>query len=338
MKHLYYDLMNEADKVYILKGADGFKLRKMIKQLGMLFIERHFNVDFFFEPYFEQSVEAIYIKNPKKILILQGTSPSIEPIQIGFRDFVIPLYDCIDLEKIDEKKLRDVTKKEENVRQQLFQTINKGLVIHDDWEVETQKGMNWDNLNKHVEVFIKNIFSHIQLNKRGEITHRLLGTLTPNGAKDTLESITKHLHKRVFIKGYPGTGKSTLMKKVANVALSRGFDVQYVWCGLDSRGIDMVIVPELSFCIFDSTLPHEYFPDPSRKGDEIFDIVQYCNLTEEAKRKLENIISDYKKTMKEAKVYAKEYANFILQKREIIDAAINDTEWKKRTAELFKLI
>ena len=36
------------------------------------------------------------------------------------------------------------------------------------------------------------------------------------------------------------------------------------------QDIDMVVVRELDFCIFDSTSPHEYFP--SRTGDEIIDI------------------------------------------------------------------
>ena len=66
-----------------------------------------------------------------------------------------------------------------------------------------------------------------------------------------------YLEKRLFIKGYPGTGKSSMMKKLANEALKRGYDVQLVWCGLDANSIDMVILPELSFCIFDSTEPHD---------------------------------------------------------------------------------
>lgn len=338
MKHLYNEMMKEADKVYILKGADGFKLRELLKKLGTFFIEGNYHVEFFYEPLFEQSVEAIYIKHPKKILILQGTTPSLEPIQLGTRDFVIPLYDCIDVHRLNGKQLIEVTAKEEELRQLLFKTINKALRIHDDWEVETQKGMKWEGLNEQVDRFIKNLFSHMQLNKKGEVTHRLLGTLTPNGAQDTLQDITKHFHRRVFIKGYPGTGKSTLMKKIASIALSRGFDVQYVWCGLDSRAIDMVILPELSFCIFDSTMPHEYFPDKSRVGDEIFDMEQHCHLTEKEEKNLEKIIANYKNTMKLATSYAKEYAQIILQKRKIIDNAIDEAIWEKQTNMFFQLV
>lgn len=338
MKHFYHEMMKEADKVYILKGANGFTIRELIKKLGSLFVDENYNVEFFYEPLFEQSVEAIYVKGVEKILILQGTNPSLEPIQLGVRDSVISLYECVDVNQVDGKELVEVTKKEEELQQQMFKTINKALKIHDDWEVETQKGMQWDGLNEQVDDFINQLFSHIQLNKKGKVTNRLLGTLTPNGARDTVQSITKHLHRRVFIKGYPGTGKSTLMKKIAGEAIDRGFDVQYVWCGLDSRAIDMVILPELSFCIFDSTMPHEYFPDSNRKGDEIFDMEQYCHLTEQAKNNLEMIISNYKKTMNEAILYAKAYEQLVFQKRKIIDDSINKNKWDMQVAPLFKLI
>lgn len=337
MKHVYHDIMQEAEKVYILKGADGFLLRDFIKKLGGKFIEENDNVDFFYEPLFEQSVEAMFVRS-KKLLVLQGNNPAIEPILPGLRDIVIELYGCIDPNRIDGRRLQEISLGEEKIRKKLFETINKALLIHDDWEAETQKRMEWNGLNEQVDAFIKNLFSHIQLNKEGKVTHRLLGTLTPNGARDTVQSITKHVHRRIFIKGYPGTGKSTLMKKIANVALSRGFDVRYVWCGLDSRAIDMVIIPELSFCIFDSTMPHEYFPEKSRAWDEIFDMEQYCKLTELEEKNLERIIADYKNTMKKATSYAKKYADTIFQKRKIIDDAINEKEWETRTAQLFKII
>ena len=41
-------------------------------------------------------------------------------------------------------------------------------------------------------------------------------------------------------------------------------------CSLDPGSCDMVLVRELSFCVFDSTAPHEYFPE--REGDETIDI------------------------------------------------------------------
>ena len=40
-------------------------------------------------------------------------------------------------------------------------------------------------------------------------------------------------------------------------------------CSLDPKSLDMVVVPELSFCAFDATAPHAY--EPSLATDEIID-------------------------------------------------------------------
>ncbi|WP_054860951.1 hypothetical protein [Gracilibacillus sp. JCM 18860] len=76
--------------------------------------------------------------------------------------------------------------------------------------------------------------------------------------------------KRYFIKGRAGSGKSTLLKKVVSASKERGFDIEVYHCGFDPESVDMVVIRELSVCLFDSTDPHEYFP--KRKGDEIVDL------------------------------------------------------------------
>ena len=128
------------------------------------------------------------------------------------------------------------------------------------------------------------------------------------------------------------------MKRFAKEALSRGLDVQLVWCGLDSDSIDMVILPELKFCIFDSTEPHVYFPDENRPGDELFDIAQHCHPTEVEENNIKEIVAKYKATMADAKQFALEYAEEERKVREAIDAALNEEEFDKRVARLFTLI
>lgn len=77
-----------------------------------------------------------------------------------------------------------------------------------------------------------------------------------------------------MVKGRAGSGKSTLLKKIAAEGLKRGYDVEVYHCGFDSNSLDMVIVRELGVAIFDSTAPHEYFPD--RDTDEIVDMYELC--------------------------------------------------------------
>ncbi|WJH37323.1 hypothetical protein N6H14_10145 [Paenibacillus sp. CC-CFT747] len=90
------------------------------------------------------------------------------------------------------------------------------------------------------------------------------------GAFDFIQSLTAPLERRIFIKGRPGSGKSTLLKKLAAAAEEKGIEVQVFHCGFDPNSLDMLIFPKLGTAIFDSTAPHEYYPN--RDGDEILDM------------------------------------------------------------------
>ena len=339
MKNVYKNVMNEADAVYLLKGAHGFKISELLQKLGAYYYDKGFDIEYFQDPLFEDTIEAIFIKAPQRILILQATNPAIEPIIPGARDHVISLYDCVDEQKLSSNEsLFSLNESKGSYYNQCFAALSKAIYIHDDWEVETRKNMKWSGLNQQYEELTRTVLGDTLLEKSGQLTHRILGTLTPAGARDTVQSITQHLEKRFFIKGYPGTGKSSMMKKFAKEALSRGYDAQLVWCGLDANSIDMVILPELSFCIFDSTEPHVYFPDETRPGDEIFDIAKYCHPTEVEESNIKRIVTKYKATMAEATQFAHQYAEQERIVREAIDAALNLEEFHKRTAGLFELI
>ncbi|MEK4427165.1 nucleotide kinase [Solibacillus sp. FSL K6-1523] len=337
MKNVYKEVMNEAKTVYLLKGTHGFKVSELLQKLGTYYHDKGAEIEYFHDPLFEQSIEATFVKAPYGILFLAASNPSIEPIIIGDRDVVISLYDCVDVQKFSSTiPITSITELKQTYFDKCFASLSKAIHIHDDWEVETRKSMDWNGLNEQYEDLINQLFGETQYERSAKLTHRLLGTLTPEGARDTLQSITHNIEKRLFIKGYPGTGKSSMMKKLAKEALQRGYDAQLVWCGLDANSIDMVIIPELKFCIFDSTEPHVYFPDENRSGDEIFDIAKHCHPTEIEENNINEITVKYKAAIAEARHYARLFAVEERKVREAIDDALNIEEFNKRTAKLFQ--
>ena len=339
IKDVYQDVMNEANQVILLKGAHGFKVAELLQNLGEFYYEKGINIEYFYDPLFENTIEAIFIKEPHLILVIQATNLTINPEHLGERVQVISFYDCIDEERLTlDGEIFSLNLSKQTFYHQCFSALSRAIALHDDWEVETRKYMNWDGLNAQFADLSFNLFGNKKLDKNGIITHRLLGTLTPTGASDTVQSITQNLTKRLFIKGYPGTGKSSMMKQLANQALKFGYDVQLIWCGLDSNSIDMVILPELEFCIFDSTEPHVYFPEENRVGDEVFDIAQHCHPTEVEEKNIEQIVLKYKAAIAEAKQYLKLYANEERKVREMIDEELDLKTFHQITAQLFKLI
>lgn len=55
----------------------------------------------------------------------------------------------------------------------------------------------------------------------------------------------------LILKGGPGCGKSTLMKRVARQAEERGLDVEYIPCSGDPESLDAIVLPQKKAAIVD---------------------------------------------------------------------------------------
>lgn len=63
-------------------------------------------------------------------------------------------------------------------------------------------------------------------------------------------------HHPYIIKGGPGTGKSTLMKKVARRAEEMGYETELIYCSSDPQSLDGIIVKDIGVSVIDGTSPH----------------------------------------------------------------------------------
>ncbi len=65
--------------------------------------------------------------------------------------------------------------------------------------------------------------------------------------------------KRIYvIKGGPGTGKSTFLKRVAAAFENKGSSVEYYYCSSDPDSLDAITVKDAGIAITDGTSPHVY--------------------------------------------------------------------------------
>lgn len=85
------------------------------------------------------------------------------------------------------------------------------------------------------------------------------------------------LDRIYIIKGGPGTGKSTLMKKIGEEAEERGLSPEYVLCSSDPESLDGVIIPELSTAFADGTSPHVIEPKYPVAVERIIDLYNCMN-------------------------------------------------------------
>jgi hypothetical protein len=179
--------------------------------------------------------------------------------------------------------------------------LAEALKIHDSWETIYISNMDFDVADRLAEEMTEKIIGQQRLEKTGILKDRFFGALTVDGSSDYIDNLTADVQKRYFIKGRPGTGKSTFLRRIATGALQAGFDVEVYHCAFDTGSLDMVILRELGVCLFDSTPPHEYFP--SRADDETIDFYKAAvkeKTDEKYRGELAAIMSDYKAAIAKA--------------------------------------
>lgn len=104
-----------------------------------------------------------------------------------------------------------------------------------------------------------------------------LGANTPNGFTSLFDELYNPYEKyrAYIIKGGPGTGKSSFMKKVAAAAQEKGYECELVYCSSDPESLDGVIIPELSLSIADGTAPHVLEPKFPGACENILNLGQF---------------------------------------------------------------
>ena len=63
-----------------------------------------------------------------------------------------------------------------------------------------------------------------------------------------------------ILKGGPGCGKSSLLRRVGAAAEEKGLDVEYILCSGDPDSLDAVVIPALGAALVDGTAPHVVEP------------------------------------------------------------------------------
>ncbi|MCX7781511.1 MAG: PRK06851 family protein [Negativicutes bacterium] len=104
----------------------------------------------------------------------------------------------------------------------------------------------------------------------GRVRHLFPGGNTPQGFFSYYSYIIPINANRIFVlKGGPGTGKSTFMRKIGEAMVSHGYDVEYHHCSSDCNSLDGVVIPAMQVAFIDGTAPHVV--DPKNPGcvDEI---------------------------------------------------------------------
>lgn len=285
--------------IFALKHASHIYQTHILKQLIARFSPQY-DLEVLLSPFGEAYLEGVIVRELSCAVItdrLTLAEMSFTPIEL------------------EEKSPADhlvIYRQTQQLYDLAYKHFAQGLAIHDTLEKIYIDEMDFKKADDITASFINDLLENAQP-KNSDHTqqfHRLLGTNTATGSVNIVPHLIKDMSQRVYIKGRAGTGKSVFMKKVAQACAEKGFDLELYHCSFDPDSIDMVIVRELGFCIFDSTDPHAFSPE--RESDMLIDLYKdtvTLGTDEKFAREIWDVSQQYKAELKKGTQCLQQAAN-----------------------------
>ncbi len=169
--------------------------------------------------------------------------------------------------------------------------------------------------------------------------HYFAGNNTSVGFYNYFDNIiSPEQAERIYIlKGGPGVGKSSFMKKFANFFSELETHIEYIHCSTDYNSLDGIFVPEYKWLMVDGTSPHVLEPKFPGLIDEILDFAKYLNieLLEEYASEIKKINKEKSRFYKSGYRYLEMVAIILNETNQIYDDLSDDN---KKNLEIKKLI
>lgn len=87
----------------------------------------------------------------------------------------------------------------------------------------------------------------------------------------------KEANRMICIKGGPGTGKSTFLKKIGEAMEQKGENIDYLHCSADENSLDGILLPDKKIAFIDGTSPHVIDPVTPGAVDYIINFGEFWN-------------------------------------------------------------
>lgn len=288
--NLLHTNIKNIDQIFVLNHPSYFLKTAILKELIHKF-EDHYNLEIIYSAVGTEYLEGIIIRERSLAFITDTIKGNINNVvNVSITDDQIP-----------QKDFTGDIKKESEHLEEAYEHFTTALKIHDDLEKIYIREMDFSKADEMAENFIHKLLTNISpKNRQPHIYRRLFGATTANGPINIVPQVFKDLSHRVYIKGRAGTGKSVFMKKVAKACEDYGLNIEMYHCSFDPDSIDMVLVPDLDFCIFDSTDPHAF--NPEKDGDIIIDLYKDAvapGVDERYSKEIDEVTKRYKSSLQD---------------------------------------
>jgi Mrp family chromosome partitioning ATPase len=297
----FYDYLIEpnATRIIVIKGGPGVGKSTFMNKIALEMQELGYSVEFHHCSSDPKSVDGIVFPEVE-IALVDGTSPHIvEPKYPGCVDEILHLGDFWDEDSLRRHKddIIETSKEVSRLFTRAYRFLKAAKDIYDDWKAANSEGLNSGLANQKASYLINKSLDKLPIAPRvGKERHLFASAISPDGLVNYLNTVIGQASMVYVIKGEPGTGKTTLMREIANNSITRGVDVEIYHCALDPTKIEHLLIPELDVAFTTYIEPHTYLSESS----EVIDmneciskkvICKYADLVKKDEEIMDNLMN-----------------------------------------------
>ena len=277
----FYDYIAppDANKIFVIKGGPGVGKSTFMRKIAEAVRSRGYDVELHCCSSDNGSLDGVYIP-ALDVALIDGTAPHVvDPKNPGAVDEIIHLGDYWDEARMRRNRTEILTLNREVGRlfRRAYAYLAAALIFLNEVESYYQDtgALDRGGLHRVAMDLIEEIFAGTAPQRRTPKDRHLFATaITPDGPVNHLETVVGHLRRRYIITGDDGTEKNTVISRVLDAALMRGFDVEVYHCALDPKKVDHLVIPALGVAVVNEVEPHFYSP---KDGDRLIDTMQYVD-------------------------------------------------------------
>lgn len=281
----------QANRIFILKGGPGGGKSTLMRYLSDNMLQRGYDVELHYCSSDLESLDAVVFPQIG-VALMDGTAPhSRDPKYPGAVDEIVDLGQYWNGQELRNRREEIIAASQAASRsfQSAYRALMAAKIVHANWEAPYTQAQDFGWVNQVTQRLAAMILNGHSVNPvPGKERHLFGAAFTPAGPTEHFAYLLDPVEKKFLVKGSPGTGKSTLLKKIGQWAKERGLDVEYYHSPLVPTNVDHLILPQLDTVIATSG---EIFP---YEATDVLDVINLDDGLDQAKLALhrDNIAAD----------------------------------------------
>ena len=253
----YYQYLLEkgTKRIFVIKGGPGVGKSTLMKKVGKKMLELGYDVEFHHCSSDNHSLDGIAVI-PAGIVMVDGTAPHIiDPKYPGGLDEIINMgeYWNVEAMELNKTKIVATTNDVSRLFARAYRFLAAARSIAEDIMAIHKQCMDFAGANRILALFerilAERTYSSEPVSTSGHERHLFSCAYTPDGFIDFTDTILQNIGQIYYLHGPMGTGKTTLLRKIADRAVEKGLDVEIYHTPLIPTKIGTVVIPGLNLAI-----------------------------------------------------------------------------------------